>query len=207
MSVDPYCYPGTAILRNRFGIRDQRELKAAEARVAALALFVLEDDPLQGPMDEDRLRATHGAIFSEIYEWAGRYRENTGRMTKGREAGYEVTYGESQYVPGEMSRIFRELESEGFLGGLGIDKFADRLTYFYSEIDSTHPFREGNSRTLRKFTADLAMAAGYALDWEPTGSTRQSRISLYAARDHAFQRREYRRLQQIIRANLSPLQP
>jgi cell filamentation protein len=207
MSLDPYCYPGTTILRNKFDRQDERELKATEARVAALALFVMEDEPLQGPMDEDRLRATHGAIFSDIYEWAGSYRENTGKMTKGREAGYVVTYGESQYVPGEMSRIFSELESEQFLDGLGIDEFAERLTYFYSEIDSTHPFREGNSRTLRKFTADLATAAGYALDWEPAGSTGQSRSSLYVARDYAFQRREYRRLNEIIRANLSPLQP
>jgi cell filamentation protein len=207
MSLDPYCYPGTTILRNKFGIHDQQELKATEARVAALALFVLEDEPLQGPMDEGRFRATHGAIFSEIYEWAGSYRENTGRMTKGREAGYVVTYGESQYVPREMSRIFRELESERFLDALGVDKFAERLTYFYSEIDSTHPFREGNSRTLRKFTADLALAAGYALDWEPAGSTPQSRNSLYVARDYAFQRREYPRLKHIIRAHLSPLQP
>jgi cell filamentation protein len=207
MSLDPYCYPGTTILRNKFDIQDERELKATEARVAALALFVLEEEPLQGPMNEGRLRATHGAIFSEIYAWAGSYRENTGRMTKGREAGYEVTYGESQYVPAEMTRIFRELEARRFLEGLGIDEFAERLTYFYSEIDSTHPFRDGNSRTLRKFTADLALAAGYALDWEPVGSTRQSRNSLYVARDHAFQRREYRRLNDIIRANLSPLQP
>jgi cell filamentation protein len=105
-----------------------------------------------------------------------------------------------------MSRIFRELESERFLDGLRIDEFAERLTYFYSEIDSTHPFRDGNSRTLRKFTADLALAAGYVLDWEPVGSTPQSRNSLYVARDYAFQRREYRRLKDIILTNLSPLQ-
>ena len=207
MGLDIYCYPGTTILRNKFDIQDERELKATEARVAALALFVLEDEPLQGPMDEGRLRATHGAIFSDIYVWAGTYRENTGRMTKGREAGYQVTYGDSQYVPGEMDRIFRELESQDFLDGLVIGEFAERLTYFYSEIDSTHPFRDGNSRTVRKFTADLALAAGYALDWEPVGSTRQSRNSLYVARDYAFQRREYRRLKDIIRTNLSLLQP
>ncbi len=128
-------------------------------------------------------------------------------MTKGREAGYQVTYGDSHYVPGQMDRIFRELESQDFLKQFGIDEFAERLTYFYSEIDSIHRFRDGNSRTLRKFTADLALAAGYVLDWEPVGSTPQSRNPLYVARDYAFQRREYRRLNEIIRANLSPLQP
>ena len=161
MSFDPYCYPGTAILQNKFDIRDERELRATEARVAALALFVLEDEPMQGATDEHRLRATHGALFSEIYEWAGSYRENTGRMTKRREAGYEVTYGESRYVPGEMSRIFSELESERFLDGLGINEFAERLTYFYSEIDSTHPFREGrhSGHVARQFTVRSCRSA------------------------------------------------
>jgi hypothetical protein len=42
MSLDPYCYPGTTILRNKFDRQDERELKATEARVAALALFVIE---------------------------------------------------------------------------------------------------------------------------------------------------------------------
>jgi cell filamentation protein len=124
-----------------------------------------------------------------------------------REVGYEVTYGGSQFVPGEMRRIFRELEAKNYLHGLGPEEFAERLTYYYSEIDSTHPFREGNSRTLRKFTADLAIAAGYELDWEPTGRTAQSRNGLYVARDFAFQRRDYARLLAIVQANLTPLQP
>jgi cell filamentation protein len=207
MIHDPYCYPGTNILRNKFDIQDEEQLKATEARVAAVALFALEDEPLLGPIDENRLRATHRSIFEELYDWAGAYRENVGTMTKGREVGYEVTYGSSQYVPGEMRRIFRELEAEDFMQGFGPDEFAARLTYYYSEIDSTHPFREGNSRTLRKFTADLATAAGYELDWEPTGRTRETRNALYVARDYAFQRRDYVRLISIIRSNLTPLQP
>lgn len=169
MSHDPYCYPRTNILRNKFDIQDEEELKVAEARVAAVALFALEGDPLRGPMDEHRLRETHRAIFGDIYEWAGSYRTNVGTMTKGRDAGYAVTYSNSQFVPVEMDRIFRELKAENYLCGLAPDRFAERLPYIYSEIDSTHPFREGNSRTLRKFTADLALAAGYELDWEPAG--------------------------------------
>lgn len=207
MSLDPYCYPLTTILRNKFDLQDEEELKATEARVAAVALFVLEDEPLQGPINEDRLKATHRAIFGELYDWAGTYRENVGTMTKGRRVGYQVTYGNSQYVPAEMQRIFRELESEDYLRGLDPDRFARRLAYFYSELDSTHPFREGNSRTLRQFSADLALAAGYDLDWEPTGRSEESRNALYIARDQAFQLRQYENLVAIIRVNLTPLQP
>jgi cell filamentation protein len=206
MSQDPYCYPGTNVLRNKLNIANEQDLKATEARVAAVALFALEDEPLRGPADEARLRATHRAIFDELYDWAGFYRENVGTMTKGRVVGYEVTYGGSQFVPDEMKRIFRELAAEDFLRGLDADKFSARLAYFYSELDSTHPFREGNSRTLRKFSADLALLAGYEVDWEPTGQTEETRNALYRARDLAFAGRRYDQLISIIRNNLSPLQ-
>jgi cell filamentation protein len=81
--------------------------------VAALALFVLEDEPFtHRQMDEAHLKATHLAIFGELYEWAGFYRENTGIMTKARDAGYTVRYGDSAHVPAEMQRIFVELKRE-----------------------------------------------------------------------------------------------
>jgi cell filamentation protein len=175
MSQDPYCYPGTNILLNRLGIDEDGELKAAEARIASIALFALQDEPLRGPMDEARLKATHRAIFEQLYSWAGTYRENVGTMTKRRALGYEVTYADSAFVSSEMERIFAELAAEDYLSGLSPERFAERLTYFYSEIDATHPFREGNSRTLRQFTADLALAAGYELDWEPAGATDDTR--------------------------------
>jgi len=102
MSQDPYCYPHSNVLRNKFDIQDEHDLKAAEARVAAVALFALQDKPLSGPMNEERLKKTHQAIFQDIYEWAGSYRKDVGTMTKGREVGYQVTYGNSQFVPAEM---------------------------------------------------------------------------------------------------------
>ena len=207
MSDEAYCYLYSNILRNKFDIHDEEELKVTEARVAAIALIVLEDEPLHGPMNEDRFKATHRAIFEELYDWAGSYRQNVGTMTKGRDVGYKVTYGNSQFVPGEMKRIFHELAVEDYLQGLEPEQFATRITYFYSELDATHPFREGNSRTLRQFSTDLALAAGYKLDWEPVGRTEDSRNALYTARDLAFTQRKYAPLLNIIRANLRPLQP
>lgn len=132
MSSDPYCYPGTTVLRNKFDIQNEEDLKATEARVAAVALFALVDDPLQGSINENRLLATHRAIFEELYDWAGTYRKDVGTMTKGREVGYQVTYGNSQFVSGEMRRVFAELEAEDFLRGLDSEQFASRLAYFYS---------------------------------------------------------------------------
>jgi cell filamentation protein len=201
--IDPYCYPNTRVLRNRFNLQDEEQLKAAEARVASFALFALVDDPLLGSCDEDRFRGTHRAIFQNIYEWAGSYRRDIGTMTKGREAGYEVTYGESQFVPREMARIFSALKAEEYLLGLDLEKFASRLAYFYSEIDAIHPFRDGNSRTLRQFSSDLAFNAGYQLGWETSGRTKQSMDALYLARDLAVTQKNCAPLVAILRQNLA----
>jgi cell filamentation protein len=71
------------------------------------------------------------------------------------------------------------------LQGLDTLEMADALAQTYARLDYLHPFREGNSRTLRTFTAQLAREAGHRLDWDTTSVTAQSRDALYIARDVA----------------------
>lgn len=53
----------------------------------------------------------------------------------------------------------------------------------YSQVDHIHPFPDGNSRTLREFTRQLAEESGYKLDWERFNQTLAGRDILYIARD------------------------
>ncbi len=112
MSGDPYCYPGTNVLTNLFDLRTQDDLKLVEEQVAAIALLALRDEAVSGLCNEARLKATHRGIFGDVYQWAGSYRANIGRMTKSRALGYTVTYGDSHFVAPEMHRIFEELAAE-----------------------------------------------------------------------------------------------
>lgn len=196
MSGDPYCYPGTNVLVNKFGIRDKDELAQKEAAISQLRA----DDAgkLKGPFNADRLKATHRVLFGDLYTWAGKARQNTGKMHKDREGGYTVVYGDSAHVEANMPIVFAELEKENYLKGLPSDQFASRLAYYYSELDSIHCFRDGNSRTLRRFTSDLAAGAGYQLDWSRAGSTEEDHQKLYVARDWGVMRRETERLTAII---------
>jgi cell filamentation protein len=167
-------------------------------------LFAFGDQSLPKQVDEARLKATHRAIFQRLYPFAGEYRQDTGTMTKGRALGYQVTYGDSRFVPGEMTRLFSALKAERYLCGLEADAFAARLAFYYSELDATHPFREGNSRTLRQFSADLASAAGYRLDWAPTGRDEGTRNALYRARDLAAHMGKREPLTLLVASLLSP---
>ncbi len=161
---DPYIYPGTTVLRNKLDLRDADALEEFERRAVLAALYKLRVKPLKLSIGVPRLKATHKAIFGQVYPWAGEFRENTGSMRKWREAGYAVVYGPSTYVAAEMDRIFSNLKQDGDLRGLSLDQFAAKAAFYYGEMDGTHPFREGNSRTLRQFFIDLALAAGFDLD-------------------------------------------
>jgi hypothetical protein len=53
----------------------------------------------------------------------------------------------------------------------------------YGDLDYLHPFSEGNSRTLRSFTKQLAEHVGHHLDWSATNADAVTRDNLYMARD------------------------
>lgn len=101
MTNGPYYYPGTDVLRNKQNIRDKNALEQTENAFSALR--VRDAEQLPGPPDLTRLKAVHRTLFGDLYEWAGQTRENTGRMTKDRPAGYSVSYGDSAYVEAQLA--------------------------------------------------------------------------------------------------------
>jgi hypothetical protein len=75
---DPYCYPGTSVLKNRLDLRTQGELDQFEAMITAQRAA----EPLPaGDLDYDHYRAIHHHLFQDVFEWAGEVRSV--RITKG----------------------------------------------------------------------------------------------------------------------------
>ena len=200
MNRDPYLYPDSDVLVNKLGIRDKDELAKRES--ALVRLREPQASRLSGPMNLERLHAVHKILFSDVFEWAGTPRQNTGTMEKWRDGGYFVRYGDSAHVQAQLQIVFSDLAKENYLKGLSADQFANRLAHFYTELDSVHCYREGNSRTLRRFTADLAKEAGHQLNWSKAIATEADRQKLYCARDFGVMRGESNRLASIIGACL-----
>jgi fido (protein-threonine AMPylation protein) len=202
MSDDPYQYPGTTVLRNRLEIKDQKELTKFESEHAELRTD--EARNLTGPFNLDRLQKVHWTLFRDTYDWAGKLRENTGSMDKGRDAGYVVSYGPSAFVEQQAKDVFARLEKENYLKGLTPEKFSERLAYFYGEWDAAHCFRDGNSRALRLFTSSLAKAAGHDLEWSRVLTGEADRQRLFHARDLAVMRGDITQLTEVIASALAP---
>ena len=67
---DPYCYPGTSVLKNRLDLRTQSDLQEFEAMITAQRA----DEPLPaGRLDHDHYLAIHRHLFQDVYDWAGRF--------------------------------------------------------------------------------------------------------------------------------------
>lgn len=153
---DPYCYPGTTILINKFNIRDQSILDQAEAEFSAAALKVLRFQ--KPPYTFDTWKNIHGTLFFNLYEWAGSQR-SVG-ITKA-----PTVFCMPERIEPEAIKLFKSLENEDSLTGLDSVKFVSRLSHYFTELNFLHPFREGNGRSQRLLFDFICLHCGYLADW------------------------------------------
>ncbi len=154
--ADPYCYPGTTVLKNIPNLRTQVDLAAFEA----VATAQRSDEPLPvGKLSVAHYRAIHRHLFQDVYAWAGKFR--TVRMTKG---GSAFCYPE--HIAREMKTLFSELRKRRYFSGLTKVRFTREAAHFLSTLNAIHPFREGNGRTQLTFLTLLADHAGHPLHLE-----------------------------------------
>ncbi|MGH2870605.1 MAG: Fic/DOC family protein [Solirubrobacteraceae bacterium] len=157
MAEDPYLYPETNTLRNRFGLSDPAQLARVEATITAGRLAELEQRPIAGNYDLPHLQAFHRHIFGDVFDWAGEIR--TVAIAR------HDLFALPEHIESYLGGVLAQLPAEQHLRGLDREAFVDRLTYYLAEINASHPFREGNGRTQRAFIGQLAQDAGYRIDW------------------------------------------
>ena len=150
---DPYCYPGTTVLKNRANRRTQAKLDHFEAEATAQRFT----EPLpRGRLTVRHYCAIHHHLFRDVYRWAGRFRAV--RISKG---GSAFCY--SEQIVREMRALFAALARQKKLRGVDADTFAKKAAHFVAEVNAIHPFREGNGRTQLSFLAVLAHQARHPL--------------------------------------------
>ena len=176
---------------------DARALReAAEAKLVFSRIKELYEHPIRGPFDLDHLRAVHAYIFQDLPQHRpGEIRGDTSswsknRVLEGSTSVHEVHYAH-EGIADRIRTTLRDLGGPAGLKALGPDAFASRMATLYGDLDHSHGFYEGNSRTLREFTRSLALGSGYELDWTPTNVTAVERNRLYIARDVAVLERAF----------------
>jgi fido (protein-threonine AMPylation protein) len=163
-----------------------------------LRIADLELNPVQGVFDAAHLREIHGRIFEgEPENNPGQYRPDAPGHAKDRRLEsdpsmvYPVSYALRPEVDARLDDVLGELRGGEALKGLSEQGFVATMTKLYGDLDYLHPFSEGNSRTLRSFTRQLATETGHSLDWSATNANAVTRDALYKARDIEVLHRRY----------------
>jgi cell filamentation protein len=136
-SDDPYVYPGTAVLRNKLGLKDPARLDQIERLIVTQR--ITEGAP-RGDFDLNHLRAIHRHLFQDLYDWAGEIR--TVEITKSGQL-----FQLRRFIEVGWADIHKRLSAADFLTHLEPTAFAAAAGKILGDINYVHPFREGNGRT------------------------------------------------------------
>ena len=139
------------VLKNKLGIKDEKELEHTEYMLSSIAAFKLAKRHPQIKSIDD-LHKIHKLMFDKLYDWAGQKRP--GNFQKN---GYA-------FFPHEMFDT-AELDLNNHLASFPKEPKAEDYAQLLDEINYYHPFREGNGRSTKVFLQCLAANHGQALNY------------------------------------------
>lgn len=148
-----YCYPGTQVLINKFDIRDGQQLNTMEREISIVKAAVLSSK-VTGKFDLEHLKSIHRFLFEDIYNWAGQIR--TVDIAKGN------VFCLVQFIETQFADLYEKLKEDNFLKDESdIENVSKKISFYLSELNVIHPFREGNGRVQRIYCQQLCMNTGH----------------------------------------------
>ena len=179
---------------NLLDIRDRDLLNLYEASGIAKAEIMLQEYDTDVKFDVGLILDIHRIAFSELYDWAGKWRN------------IEVQVGKLQppqpmRVPNLMYQYADEVDFR-LHAVAQKEEIAEVLAYLHHRFVWIHPFNNGNGRTARLLLNLAAMLKGY----EPIqlyhreGNARKEYINALRAADNG----DMSLLTQLIFAELTP---
>lgn len=161
---DPYLYDDVKVLKNLADLKDAELLCTAEADITGLAMAAIYDYKYD-KFNTETLQDIHRNIFGQIYEWAGEFR--TIQMIKYEDVlgGDTVRYAYPKKIKKQLNETMKEIVKLKRIGENDKD-IVFRLVRIIASIWQTHPFREGNTRTVIVFAVLLAKSLGFEVNHE-----------------------------------------
>jgi cell filamentation protein len=181
-----YSNDSDSAVKNKLGATTHLELEKLEARyVFARDAEIASGCGPSGRFNAEHLKAMHRHLFQDVYEWAGRTRDEKVALSDGTMATEPLLrkadgqpFVPGPRISGALNRIGAALRQSNCLRGLSREAFAECAADIMVDINRVHPFREGNGRTQRVFIRELAQQAGYGLDFSVVTRERMIQASI-----------------------------
>ena len=153
-----YCYKGTIVLKNKLNITDFERLAQAEDEITAVNLAELQKRVFDDELDYEFFMWLHKFVFSDIYEWAGTIR----KVDISKE---NFKFAHFLYIENELKKLFKQLKAESYLKKCSKTDLVNKITFYMTELNVLHPFREGNGRIIREYFRILLESCGYYINF------------------------------------------
>lgn len=160
---DPYLYPNTDILINKFDIHNLDTLNSLEADFTSSRLKDIIQHGIIGNFDLEHFLKFHYTIFQDLYFWAGTVRTIDIEKPEPALGGISIEYSKFKDIESDIISILYELKSINWQL-LNVDEVALTFSKHMAALWRVHPFREGNTRTVITFLCDYASIQGFPLD-------------------------------------------
>jgi len=160
---DPYLYPNTEILINKFSIKDNNELNSMEADFTSSRLKDIIQNGIKGDFDLEHLLKFHYTTFQDIYYWAGQIRTINIEKPEPALDGISIEYSDVKNIESDIVSILSKVKSIKW-NELNIDDKSIFFSRYMADLWKIHPFREGNTRTIVTFCCHYSENKGFPLD-------------------------------------------
>jgi len=157
-------------LRNNFNITDKDELKLKEeicslGKILKLKSLFDMNQFFGTNFDHEHLKKVHKFLLSDVYSWAGDYKQFS--LYKGQDIlnGRSVNYAPVEFLKDNLDWVFGELKHtkwNALTPKQQVLKFADLYQYLWQ----CHPFNEGNTRTTSLFMKQFAQEHNIPIDFK-----------------------------------------
>ena len=163
-SNSQYYYSDADVLINKLNIKDENKLKTAEAEISFVRQIELQEKPIKMEFDFKHLVVIHKYLLSDIYEFAGKIRNED--ISK---SGFKFCL--TEYIVPQLDELFEKFKEEQWCD-FNENDFIEKIAYYLSELNVIHPFREGNGRAMREFIREFALSNEYVINWSKVPTTR-----------------------------------
>ena len=144
MEWKDYVYEN-GVLKNKFNIMDENELYRKETEITIEKLTALILQNIFSEYNVETLKKIHKYLFSDIYEFAGEFREVEIYKRKS-----STIFTPVDKIESELEKVITEMNKYDLSSK---SKYEIAMFYgdYYYKLIMIHPFREGNGRTIREF--------------------------------------------------------
>lgn len=161
--LDPYRYEDVPVLKNLPGIKNGEELKRVEGDLTRMSMGIVYAREYE-KFNTETLCDIHRTIFGGLYEWAGEFR--TIPIMKAEEVlgGDTVRYAVPSEIKKQLDMASKEIAR--IKPTANKKDIVFKIVRITAAIWQTHPFREGNTRSVVAFSVLLAAKLGIRLNYE-----------------------------------------